>query len=54
MSIGINLFHIIFISILLISLTINLKDGNDKLKYIAYATTGFMILRHAFIIKQKL
>lgn len=54
LSIGINVFHIIFVASLLCSLGKNLKPGNDTLWYVTFVTVTIMVIRHSYLIYTKL
>jgi hypothetical protein len=49
-AIAVNLFHIIFVTALLVMLVMNLKDGNDTLKRVTYGVIAAMIGFHSFRI----
>ncbi len=53
-SIGINVFHIIFVASLLCLLGKNLKPGNDTLYYVTFTTVAIMVIRHSLIVYGKL
>jgi hypothetical protein len=54
LTIGINVFHIIFVASLLCLLGKNLNPGNDILYYVTFITVGIMVIRHSFITYGKI
>lgn len=48
-----NLFHIIFVGLLLYALTSNLASGHDTLKLFTYIVIGAMVGYHGYLLYNK-
>jgi hypothetical protein len=53
-KVGLSIFHIVFVSLLLISLATNLASDKEWLANITYAVVAIMVSFHSYRIYQKL
>lgn len=53
-KVGLNIFHIIFVSLLLLSLAMNIVPGKEWLANTTYGIVAIMVSFHSYRIYQKL